>query len=510
MTPDVLVYDATLRLGVQGTGFHPSIGDALAVLRRLEELGVGYAEIGEPAANPRDATLFARAARELTLTPTLVAHATLPLTDDGLRALLASGARTVALSATASAPWVTQVLGTALTDHVTVTAQTISRLQAEGLTVVLDAEHAVDGLTADPAFTHDLCGAGADLLTVCDTLGGALPWQVADAVTALAGTAPVIGIQCHDDGGCATANTLAAVRAGARLVQVTVNGYGNRCGVADLAATVAGIETKLGLRALPLGRLASLQRVAHAVAEIANVPPDPAQPYVGAQAFAHRTGPAAAAVTGAPSLAQHVDPAAVGNAMTLLVAAAAGRAGVELKARALGIEVPPDMAARVVDVIRRGEATGLSYEAAEASFELLLRAEVEGLAPRVFDLESWRVIVERRADGELVSEATVKLFTGGRRVVATGEGNGPVNALDTAIRTALGDSHPALAQLELVDYKVRILDGGHGTGAVTRVLITTGDGEREWVTVGAGENVIDASWQALDDAVSYGLALPRS
>ncbi len=506
MTPDVLVYDATLRLGTQGTGFRPSLGDALAVLRLLDELGIAYAEIGEPGDNPRDATLFARAARERAPRLTLVAHATAPLTAASLAGVLASGAEVVSLSAVGSAPWVERVLGVSPAEHVKAVHEAVAALRAEGRRVVLDVEHAVTGLRADAGFAREILAADADILTLCDTLGGALPWEVEEAVAIAREGAAVVGVQCHDDGGCATANTLAAVRAGARSVQVTVNGYGSRCGTADLVAVVAGIETKLGLTALPVGRLPELQRVAHAVAEIANLVPDPSQPYVGTQAFAHRAGPAAAAVTRAPDLAQHVDPAVVGNDMTLLVSELAGRAGVELKARALGVTVPPDMATRVVEAVRRNEAAGFSYEAAEASFELLLRAEVEGRAPRVFDLDSWRVIVERRADGELVSEATVKVYVDGQRLVATGEGNGPVNALDTAIRVALGASHPGLAQLELVDYKVRILDGGHGTGAVTRVLITTSDGEREWVTVGAGENLIDASWQALDDAVSYGLA----
>jgi 2-isopropylmalate synthase len=492
--PDVLVFDTTLRLGVQGTGFHPSLGDALAVVRLLDELGVAYAEIGDPADNPRAATLFARAQRELSPALTLVAHASLPLDDAALRVLVASGARTVALSVVASQEWVTRVLGVDVGGYVAQVRAAVAALRAEGMTVVLDAEHAFSG----PLVAEVL---DADVVTLCDSLGGALPWQVEAGVAAALVLAPVIGVQCHDDGGMAVANTLAAVHAGARLVQVALGGYGPRSGTAALASVVAGVETKLGLTAV--ARLDRLQHVSHAVSEIAHEVPDAGAPYVGTLAFAHRAG--SAAVTAAPDLAQHVDPSRVGNAMTLHVTGAAGTAGVELKARALGVEVPPDVAPRVADAVRRAEGTGLSYEAAEASFELLLRAEVDGRAPRVFDLESWRVIVERRADGQLVSEATVKLYAAGERIVATGEGNGPVNALDTAIRKALGELHPGLERLQLVDYKVRILDTGHGTGAVTRVLITTGDGEREWVTVGAGANVIDASWQALDDALTYGL-----
>jgi 2-isopropylmalate synthase len=477
---DVSVYDTTLRLGAGGR-FHPSLGDALAVVRLLDELGVAYAEIGEPGDNPRDATLFARVARELSPSLVLTAHTSMPLTDAALRGLATSGARMVALSASAAEEH-------AASSPADVRAA-VARLQAEGFAVVLDAEHAIG---ADGSFAEDVLASGADVLTLCDTLGGATPWQVEAAVTAVLGAATIVGVQAHDDGGMAVANTLAAVRAGARLVQVAAGGFGPRCGTADLAAVVAGVETKLGVRALPEGRLARLTHVSRAVAEVANLLPDSGAPYVGSHAF---TGPGAG----------HVDPAVVGNAAAVVVTGDVG--AVARKAAALGIDVPADLVPRVAAAVRDREAGGLSYEAAEASFELLLRAEVEGLAPRVFDLESWRVIVERRPDGERVSEATVKLHAGGERIVATGEGNGPVNALDTAIRSALGDLHPGLARLELLDYKVRILDGGHGTGAVTRVLITMGDGTREWVTVGAGANVIDASWQALDDALSFGLAV---
>ena len=510
---EIAAYDSTLRLGVLGTSFRPSIGDAITVLRHLTELGVAYVEAGAPGENARDATLFARARSELDVLPTLVGHASLPVGDGVVRGLESARPDVACLSVVVSLPWVERVLELTAGAYVEQVREAVRRLRAGGFRLFVDAEHAVDGWRADEAFVRRVLAecTDAEVVSVVDTLGGALPWEVADVVEAFAPFAPVVGVQCHDDAGCATASTLAAVRAGAGLVQAVVNGYGSRCGTADLAAVVAGVETKLGRRCLPAGRLPELQRVAHAVAETANLVPEARQPYVGTAAFAHRAGSAAAAVTRAPELAQHVDPAVVGNDMTLLVSELAGRAGVEGKARQLGVDIPADMANRVLDVVRSREAAGYAYEAAEASFELLLRGEVDGLAPRVFDLESWRTIVERRADGALAAEATVKAYVGGRRVVATGEGNGPVNALDTAIREAIGAAHPALAAMELVDYKVRILDAGHGSGtaAVTRVLITTSDGEREWVTVGAGENVIDASWQALDDAYTYGLTTRR-
>jgi 2-isopropylmalate synthase len=294
------------------------------------------------------------------------------------------------------------------------------------------------------------------------------------------------------------------VEAGATHVQGTANGYGERCGNADLFSVVAALENKEGREVLPAGRLVELGRVAHAVAEVANMVPDPRQPWVGASAFAHKAGLHVSAIKADPDLYQHTDPAAVGNDMRLLVSELAGRATIELKGKALGLE--PDRAAvgRVIERVKNLESIGYSFEAAEASFELLLREEM-GERPHYFDLESWRVIVERRADGEIVSEATVKLFAKGERIVATGEGNGPVNALDNGLRLALEKLYPALASMELVDFKVRIVSGAHGTSAVTRVLVETSDGTTEWDTVGVHENVIAASWQALEDAYTAGL-----
>ncbi|MDQ1700013.1 MAG: 2-isopropylmalate synthase, partial [Frankiaceae bacterium] len=289
-------------------------------------------------------------------------------------------------------------------------------------------------------------------------------------------------------------------------VQGTANGYGERAGNADLFSVVAGLEVKLGRQVLPGGSLAELVRVSHAIAELANVAPDPHQAWVGASAFAHKAGLHASALKVDPDLYQHTDPAIVGNDMRVLVSELAGRASVELKARALDIEVDREIVGRVIERVKQMEAAGYSFEAAEASFELLLREEVDGTPPRYFSLESYRVITESRAGGTApVSEATVKLYVKGERVVATGEGNGPVNALDRALRQALERAHPQLAEFELVDYKVRILEGAHGTNAVTRVLVRTSDGVTEWDTVGVDENVIAASWEALDAAYTFGL-----
>jgi len=342
---------------------------------------------------------------------------------------------------------------------------------------------------------------------LCDTNGGMLPDRVADVVGAVVEAGLRVGIHAHDDTSCAVANSLTAIAAGATHVQGTANGYGERSGNADLFSVVSALETKLGRQVLPPGRLVEMSRVAHAVAEVANIAPDPHQPWVGSSAFAHKAGLHVSAVKADPDLYQHIDPSVVGNDMRLLVSELAGRATIELKGRELGLVPDRETVGRVIERVKDLESVGWSFEAAEASFELLLREEM-GDRPRFFELESWRVIVELRPgrDGdEVVSEATVKLHADGERIVSTGEGNGPVHALDTALRLGLTQLYPGLAALELVDYKVRIVSGEHGTSAVTRVLVETSDGTSEWDTVGVHENVIAASWQALDDAYTTGL-----
>jgi 2-isopropylmalate synthase len=337
-----------------------------------------------------------------------------------------------------------------------------------------------------------------------------LPPEVADVVQdVLASTQLRVGIHCHNDTGCAVANTLTAVDAGATHVQGTLNGYGERTGNADLVAVVANLELKLDRDVLPAGRLKEATRIAHAVAEVTNVPPYSRQPYVGASAFTHKAGLHASAIRIDPNLYQHTEPAEVGNDMRLLVSEMAGRASIELKGRELGFDLTgtgdKDLVARITARVKALELAGHTFEAADASFELLLAEEVEGRRPSYFEVESWRVITESNPAGEASSEATVKLRAGGERIVMTGEGNGPVNALDAALRQAIGQAYPQVSKLELIDYKVRILDQGHGTDAVTRVLIETADDESSWVTVGVGHNVVEASWAALLDAVTYGL-----
>jgi 2-isopropylmalate synthase len=515
------VYDTTLRDGAQREGLSLSVVDKLAVARHLDELGVGFIEGGWPGANPKDTEFFARAQKELTLrTAQLAAFGAtrrpgIAAADDPLvAALRESGAPVVCLVAKSDVDHVERALRTTREENLAMLRDTVTHLRAEGQRVFVDAEHFFDGQRHDPAyaveFVRTAAEAGADVVVLCDTNGGMLPGALADVVASiLDGTGARLGIHCHNDAACAVANTLSAVDAGVTHVQGTANGYGERCGNADLFSVVANLELKLGRPVLPPGRLAELGRVAHAVAEVANINPDAHQSYVGMSAFAHKGGLHASGVRVDPDLYQHIDPAVVGNDMRTLVSEMAGRASIELKGRELGFDLGgeggKEVLGRVVDRVKDLEARGYSFEAADASFELLLREEVSGERHRYFDVESWRVIVEQRRDGTHACEATVKLYAKGERIVTTGEGNGPVNALDNALRQALEQMYPDLASLDLVDYKVRILEGAHGTSAVTRVLVETSDGTTEWSTVGVDENVIAASWQALDDAVTFGL-----
>ena len=389
---------------------------------------------------------------------------------------------------------------------------TVVHLRAEGQRVFLDAEHFFDGYRDNRDYALEVLrtayDAGAEVVALCDTNGGMLPPWVADVVhDVLESTGVRVGIHCHNDTGCAVANTLAAVDAGATHVQGTLNGYGERTGNADLVSVVANLELKVGRPVLPEGHLREATRIAHAVAEVTNFPPASRQPYVGVSAFAHKAGLHASAIKVDPNLYQHMEPVHVGNDMRLLISDMAGRASIELKGAELGFDLAgdKDLVARITTRVKDLESTGYTFEAADASFELLLVEEVEGARPSYFEIESWRVITDSKPGAEAVSEATIKLLAGGTRIITTGEGNGPVNALDQSLREAIGQAYPDVAKFELIDYKVRILDQGHGTDAVTRVLIETSDGEGSWVTVGVGHNVIEASWDALLDAVTYGL-----
>ncbi len=513
------VYDTTLRDGAQQEGLNLSVQDKLHIARAIDELGVGFIEGGWPGANPKDTEFFRRAREELDLQHAQLAafgatrRAGVKAADDPLVAALRdSGASVVTLVAKSHDRHVELALRTTLEENLAMVRDTVAHLTAEGQRVFLDAEHFFDGYRANRDYALEVlrtaAEAGADVVALCDTNGGMLPPWVSDVVLDVRETTGArVGIHCHNDTGCAVANSLAAVDAGASHVQGTLNGYGERTGNADLVSVVANLELKLARPVLPGGSLREATRVAHAVAEVTNVPPSSRQPYVGVSAFAHKAGLHASAIKVDPDLYQHMDPAGVGNDMRLLVSDMAGRASIELKGAELGFDLSrdKDLVNRVTARVKAMEARGYSFEAADASFELLLVEEVEGARPSYFDVESWRVITDSTPGDDAVSEATVKLRAGGDRIIITGEGNGPVNALDQALRQVIERVYPEVAKFELIDYKVRILDQGHGTDAITRVLIETSDGLSTWVTVGVGANVIEASWEALLDAFTFGL-----
>lgn len=513
------LYDTTLRDGAQREGISYSVSDKLAVARLLDELGVGFIEGGWPGALPTDTEFFARAAAgELSLRhATLVAFGSTRRAgisadqDPQVRALLDAQTPVVTLVAKSDRRHIELALRTDVDEACAMVADTVRFLVSQGRRVFLDAEHFFDGYAYDPDCALRVLQAGADsgadVLVLCDTNGGQLPMALAETVAEVAArTGFRLGIHCQDDTACAVANSVAAVQAGASHVQCTANGYGERAGNADLFAVAANLVTKLGLPVLPDGAVAELSRVSHAIAEIANIVPDTHQAYVGYSAFAHKAGIHASAIKVDPTLYNHIDPAIVGNDMRVLVTEMAGRSSLELKGRELGLDLAaaPHALTNAMRKVKELEAAGWSFEAADASLELLLRGELDGGTMEApFTLESYRVILDHRADGAVVSEATVKVRVPGERVIATAEGNGPVHALDAALRQALRPHLAWMDTVSLVDYKVRILTNSHGTDAVTRVLVQSTDGESEWTTVGVHGNIVEASWLALCDALAH-------
>ena len=517
------LYDTTLRDGTQQEGISLTVDDKLRVARILDTLGVAFIEGGWPGANPKDTEFFKRAASgELELSRAVLtafgmtrrpnADAT---GDPTLEALLSAETPVICLVGKSDVLHVDTALRTSGDENLAMVASSIELLRREGRRVLFDAEHFFDGYLRDPAYAlavlRAAADAGTECVVLCDTNGGALPAQVHDVVTTVVadlGGRVDVGVHVHNDADCAVANSLVGLQAGASHVQGTVNGIGERCGNANLMSLIPNLKLKLGLDVVGDADLSRLTRVAHEVAEIMNLTPDPHAPYVGHAAFAHKAGLHVSALARRTDLYQHVEPDLVGNSLRLLVSELAGRSTVVLKGRELGLDLESDRAAadRVLERVKELEHIGYTFEAADASFELLVRAET-GMLREIFRLESYRTIVERREDGTVVAEATVKVWVDDERFIGTGEGNGPVDALDHAFRAALSGRLPAIAHTHLRDYKVRILDADTGTGATTRVLIRSTDGERDWDTVGVSSNVIEASWKAMEDAYTTAFRL---
>jgi 2-isopropylmalate synthase len=512
----VEVYDTTLRDGSQQVGLDLTVADKLHVAVALDALGVDVVEGGWPGSNPKDAEFFARAADLPWRHAKLAAFgATRPPRrstdgDPNLLALLAARTPIVTLVGKAWTLHVDEALRTTREENLAMVAESVRFMADEGRRVIFDAEHFFDGYCADRGYALEVLAAaaeaGADTLALCDTNGGTLPDEAARILAEVsAATSARLGVHFHNDSACAVANSVIAVAGGALHVQGAANGYGERCGNADLFSVIASLELKRGHELLPPGRLAALACTARTIAELANLPLASRQPYVGSSAFTTKAGLHASAIARRPDAYSHVDPALVGNQARVLVSELAGRSNVLAKADELGLDLrsDPELAAVVLDQIKEAEHRGYAFEAADASFELLVR-RTAGALPAWFELEGYRVVIERGAEQDR-SEAIVRLLLGEHRVVAVGEGVGPVHALDQAMRRGLAELYPALAGITLVDYKVRILDGRAATSAVTRVMLTSADHDGEWTTVGVSQDIVTASWEALADGIVYGL-----
>jgi 2-isopropylmalate synthase len=512
----VTVYDTTLRDGMQGEGMSLSVEEKVRVAHAIDDLGVHVIEAGFPASNPKEAELFDLLSRERFETASLAAfgmtrrRGAAAEDDAGLRVLADCFAPVCTLVGKTWALHLEKVTQVDPEENLRMIADSVAFLAGAGKRVVYDAEHFFDAYRADPDYAlrclAAAAGAGAENVTLCDTNGSSLPGQVAEAtarvVSELAGVE--VGIHTHEDAGCGVANALVAVEAGARMVQGTVNGYGERCGNADLITILPALELKLGYDCIGTDRLRRLSEVAHLIDEVSNVTSNPNQPYVGVNAFAHKGGMHVAGVNRDARTFEHIDPAEVGADRRVLISELSGKGTVQARA-----EVDDATAMRVVERVKELESRGYQLEAADGSFDLLIRKEKGEYEP-LFRLESWRVIVEKRETGKVETEATIKIYVDGERYVRTSEGNGPVHALDRALRAAIGERYPHLRDIELVNFKVRILDETKGTGAITRVLLDASDGTGTWGTIGVSENIIEASWEALVDSLEAGMLPGRA
>ncbi|MBW1760525.1 MAG: citramalate synthase [Deltaproteobacteria bacterium] len=519
--PVVEIYDTTLRDGTQMEGMSLSCDDKLRIAGHLDSLGVTFVEGGWPGSNPKDVEFFERAKdvawKNITVTAFgSTCRAQLHAEDDPqLRTLVAAQTAVCTIFGKTWNMHVTEVLRTSLEENLRMVEQSVAFLRQNDRRVIYDAEHFFDGYKADSEYALETLRAaargGAEQLALCDTNGGSMPWEVEKMIKAVRDALPDarVGIHAHNDGECGVANSVAAVRAGARHVQGTINGYGERCGNANLCSIIPDVELKLGFQCLPESGLEQLYDLAHFVAEIANLNPNEHAAYVGRSAFAHKGGVHVSAIRRHPESYEHVDPTLIGNQSRVVVSELSGRSNVLSKAEELGLEVSSENGGRVLEKIKELEAKGFAYEAAEASVALLMaRHQPDYEAP--FEVLDFQAGVGRRRGGGMFAEATVKVQIGDEVVHTAGEGNGPVSALDSALRKALRPFFPEVADMQLSDYKVRILDGRSGTGATTRVLIDSQSSHDTWSTVGASSNIIEASLQALIDSIEYGLSLERA
>jgi 2-isopropylmalate synthase len=513
----VKLYDTTLRDGAQMEGVSLSVGDKLKILHRLDEFGIHYVECGYPASNPKEVEFFRRLSGVSLRQAVPVAFGSTRKAmigaekDRALEELLRAKTPAVCIVGKTWELHVRTALRTQLDENLYMIADTVDYLKRHGKEVIYDAEHFFDAYKDNPRYAMETVKAaveaGADWVCLCDTNGGAMPWEVREIVRAAREEMPVpFSIHAHNDGECAVANSLVAVAEGVTMVQGTINGYGERCGNANLCSLIPALVLKMEMPVVSTERLAGLTELSRFASEIVNIIPDSHQPYVGQKAFAHKGGMHVSAVTRDSKTYEHIRPELVGNIQRIEVSELSGKSTIIVKGKELGRDLgqDPEKVQEILEMVKEMEHKGYHFEAADGSFELLMRRSLD-MRKVFFRLESFRVIMEKREDGKVVTEATIKVHVRGKRIIATGEGNGPVNALDNALRLAIGRAYPELDDIDLEDYKVLILNPEKATAAVTRVLIESGDGEKTWGTIGVSENIIEASWQALVDSVEYGL-----
>ncbi len=515
----VTLYDTTLRDGTQGEGISLSVDDKLKIALKLDKMGIHYIEGGWPGSNPKDMEFFRRIRDYDLEQATIVAFGStckpgnMPENDSSITSILNSGAKAAAIFGKSWDFHVTHALKTTLEENIRIIRESVSYLKSRGLEVIYDAEHFFDGYRNNPEYALQTIlaaqDAGADLICLCDTNGGSLPLDVMNTVKTVVEHLRIpVGIHAHNDGELGVANSLVAVQAGAVQVQGTINGFGERCGNANLCSVIPNLTFKMGYECIPEEKLVGLTELSRYVSELANLNPNPHQPYVGNSAFAHKGGVHVSALLKNPETYEHLKPELVGNVRRVLVSELSGMSNIIYKAEELKLNIDlshtnPETKA-VLEQIKDLEHRGYQFEGAEASFELLLRKGFNGYN-EPFNLETLRIILEKREDNDIYSEAIIKLKVGNEIVHTAAEGNGPVNALDNALRKALEGFYPEIRDMKLADYKVRVLDGNTGTGAQVRVLIETHDKHDSWGTVGVSSNIIEASWQALVDSIAYGL-----
>jgi 2-isopropylmalate synthase len=511
----IQIYDTTLRDGTQSEGFTLSSNDKIRIAQKLDDIGVAFIEGGWPGSNPKDVEFFERA-RDMQWKNALIAAfgSTCrvkggPEDDANIKALLDSQTPVCTIFGKTWTLHVKEVLQTTTEDNLRIIEQSVAYLKANGKRVIYDAEHFFDGYKADSSYALETLQAairgGAETVVLCDTNGGTMPWDVESIIRVVKEAIHhPFGIHTHNDSECAVVNSLTAIRAGAMQVQGTINGVGERCGNANLISIMADLELKMGYPCLPAGKLGHLYELSHFVAEVANLTPDEHLPFVGKSAFAHKGGVHVAAMRRSAQSYQHIEPEKIGNKMRVVVSDLSGRGNLLSKAEEHGVEVEGEEVVGVLNDIKELEARGFSFEAAEASVAMMLKRQEYGYKPP-FELIDFFVNVEHRDKRGIFAEAMVKVRVQGEVLHTAAEGNGPVNAMDNALRKALMGYYPQIEKFHLSDYKVRILDSDHGTEAITRVLIDTRNDISRWSTVGASANIIEASWRALADSMEYGL-----